>query len=275
MRRILIPVAVTAATAALAAGWLLRVGYRHSWTGFGDKKLWDWLHLLIVPTVLGSALLWFNFSQSNSEQEIAVERTREDALQAYLDRMSELLLDRKLGESAPQSEVREVARARTLTVLRRLDGERKGILLRFLRESELIVGPGAVVDLGGADLQGAYLHSAQLSLADLGDANLRGAVLWFADLSGADLKGADLTGAQLWFANLKDADLTGANLTEAELTGADLKGANLAWANLKLADLKGADLSRANLKDSVVTPAQLTQARTLSGAIGQSGGRYE
>lgn len=275
MRRILIPVVVTAATAAVVAGWLVRAGYRHSWTGFGDKKLWDWLHLLIVPTVLGSALLWFNYSQSSSEQEIAVERTREDALQAYLDRMSELLLKEKLGESAPDSAVREVARARTLTVLRRLDGDRKGILLRFLRESQLIVGPGAVVDLDGADLRAADLNGAQLGLSDLGRADLRGAVLWFADLKGANLKGADLSSAQLWFADLKNADLTGANLTEAELTGADLQGANLSWANLKLADLKGADLSRANLKDSVVTPAQLTQARTLSGAIGQSGGRYE
>ena len=48
--------------------------------------------------------------------------------------MTELLLDKKLRESEVD-EVRAVARARTFTVLRRLDGERKGALIRFLIRS--------------------------------------------------------------------------------------------------------------------------------------------
>jgi uncharacterized protein YjbI with pentapeptide repeats len=164
--------------------------------------------------------------------------------------MADLLLTEGLRSSDPQSEVRDLARARTLTALRRLDGPRKGLLVRFLRE-------------------------AKLSQVNLANAQLRGAVLWFADLKGANLKEADLTGAQLWFADLQSADLTRANLSGAEFTGANLSDANLTWANLNLADLEGSILNRTNLKDSVVTPAQLTRARSLSGAIGQSGARYE
>lgn len=29
-----------------------------TWTGFKGNKLWDWLHLLIVPAALGIASIW-------------------------------------------------------------------------------------------------------------------------------------------------------------------------------------------------------------------------
>jgi hypothetical protein len=49
------------------------LGVKHSWTGFGEKKLLDWLHLLIIPTVLGTTVLWFNYNQGRSERNIAAE----------------------------------------------------------------------------------------------------------------------------------------------------------------------------------------------------------
>jgi len=61
--------------------------------------------------------------------------------------------------------------------------------------------------------------------------------LWLAKNGGnrADLHGADLSEA-----NLSLADLSGANLREANLRGADLSGANLREAGLSWADLSGA-----------------------------------
>ena len=151
--------------------------YKWPWTGFHDytrpkienqefqrgKTLWDWMQLLLIPIVLASGGLLFNYVQSTNEQrqvqqraqadresaekraqtdrEIAQEGFREAALQTYFDRMSELLLDKKLRESQNNAEVRNVARTRTLSVLSTLDGERKGTLLRFLQESGLINGP--------------------------------------------------------------------------------------------------------------------------------------
>ena len=50
----------------------------------------------------------------------------------YLDQMTELLLTRGLRTSLVGDEVRSVARARTLTALRGVAGERKATIVRFL-----------------------------------------------------------------------------------------------------------------------------------------------
>ena len=102
--------------------YLSNIGYTWAdWTGFSNysgsvtkddrgKTLWDWLQLLIVPAVLAVAALWFNTSERKnevkmaeertiSEREIASDRNREELLQSYIDRMTELLLDKGLRTS--------------------------------------------------------------------------------------------------------------------------------------------------------------------------------
>ncbi len=74
--------------------------------------------------------------------------------------MSELFLHEDLLGSDPKKEVREIARVRTLTVLRRLDGVRKGNVLLFLHESGLVVNNKRIIDLSGAELVGANLKDA-------------------------------------------------------------------------------------------------------------------
>jgi len=185
------------------------------------KTLWDWLQLLIIPVVLALAAFLFNSATTRSEQkitaqryendqEIAADKQKEDLLQTYLDRMSELLLKHDLRASSdPKGEVRYIARSRTLTVLSRLDANRKKSLLQFLYESDLInATTGSIVQLEGADLSGAKLSGA----------NLRDANLNHADLSGANLIGANLRGANLSDANLSDADLFGASIENAIIT---------------------------------------------------------
>jgi hypothetical protein len=49
-----------------------------------------------------------------------------------------LILDKGLRRSEKDAEIRTVARARTLAVLRGLDENRKGQVVRFLHEVELI-----------------------------------------------------------------------------------------------------------------------------------------
>ncbi len=125
--------------------------------------------------------------------------------------------------STQNLEVRAVARARTLTVLRRLDKDRKGALIQFLYEADLIDKNNIVIDLSQADLRGADLRGANLSEADLISTRLKGANLRGADLSEAILAGADLRSANLFRADLNGADLIfadlrGANLSQAEYT---------------------------------------------------------
>ncbi len=195
---------VTLSTGAVKAGiiavlWLcvaLIGGYYDNWywTGFGPhvyggKSLWDWMQLLLIPLVLLVVGLLFNHLQSASqerqadqrieedrklaeqraitEREIAADNQREATLQTYLDNISALLLDEQLRTSQKDAEIRSVARTRTLSALRRLDGERKGTLVQFLHESQLISGTTSIIDLGGADLTGANLFRANLTGAEV------------------------------------------------------------------------------------------------------------
>ena len=148
--------------------------------------------------------------RDQTEQAIASDNQREAALQGYIDSMSELLLHEKLRESEPGAEVRNIARVRTLTILPRLDANRKRSVLQFLHESGLIEKGKNIIDLSGADLNKADLRDATLSYANLLWANL-----YYATLSGADLSGALLSYANLFAAKLIEADLSTANLSTA------------------------------------------------------------
>jgi Pentapeptide repeats (8 copies) len=225
------PLALIAAIALLAGVLVLLifVGYNLTWTGFLHKTLWDWLQLLIIPLVLAVAALLFNRATSRTEQKIASDKQREDLLQAYLDHMEELLLEKQLGTSAPEA-VRNIARVRTVTTFSRLDSERKGRVLHFLYESELIMKGNKIVDLSYADLRNANLvqfdkSEADLSRTDLSGAKLQGAKFIGTDLSGAKLQGANLNGADLSRANLNGA--LGVTAEELEKQAASLTGATL------------------------------------------------
>jgi hypothetical protein len=50
--------------------------------------------------------------RAEAERELAVQRAQDEALQAYLDQMSSLLLEKDLRASEEVSEVRTLARAR-------------------------------------------------------------------------------------------------------------------------------------------------------------------
>jgi Pentapeptide repeats (8 copies) len=210
---------------------------------FVHHPLWHWLKLLIVPAVLAGGGLWFNAQQREREQQTAHDRAQDEALQAYLDGMAELLTDKDLPlhSAQPGDSLCTVARARTLTVLGRLDGGRKGSVMQFLYESGLIYKERTLLkasdlierrhnivslhqaDLSDADLSWAYLIEADLSDADLREANLIGADLLRANLIGADLRGANLSGAQGWTGNLlsRAGILDGATMPDGQtLAGA-------------------------------------------------------
>ena len=211
------------------------------WTGFRGKTLWDLLQLLVVPLVLVGIGFLFEMRQAErqealelqqqaledrrakAERALAEERAQDEALQAYLDEIGALLLAKYgLRESEEGSEVRTLARARTITVLGRLDPKRKTAVMQFLDEADLIQrveGGAPIISLRGANLSDANLSNADLRKADLTDAELND-----ADLSGALLSGANLSGA-----DLSDANLAGVRrVTQGQLDQAKtLKGATM------------------------------------------------
>jgi uncharacterized protein YjbI with pentapeptide repeats len=269
-------------------------------TGFRNKTVWDLLQLLIVPIMLAAIGYWFTTQQdlrqqaienrrAANERELQQQAAQEDALQAYLDQMSTLLLEKDLRTPKESSEARTLARARTLTVLDRLSPERRARVLRFLMEASLVQGETDARPV--ISLQGANLSSVDLVvevspiLIDLTRADLRDAKLRFVFMRGADLTGSNLSGADMYEASLEDAnlegaimrdshpysahlsgarlkcaDLTGADLTDTDLTDADLTGANLRGADIGYADLSGANLREADLTDAFLFETNLTEA---------------
>jgi hypothetical protein len=76
--------------------------------------------------------------RAEAERELTEQRAQDETLQAYLDQMSGLLLEKDLRQSQEDSDVRRLARARTLVVLDVLGSARQNRVLRFLEETELI-----------------------------------------------------------------------------------------------------------------------------------------
>jgi uncharacterized protein YjbI with pentapeptide repeats len=264
----------------------------HNWTGFQGKTLWDWMQLLgvlAIPLVVVGATLLFGIQQANlanqqhvndqkianqqheADQQQALDQQQAAILQTYIDNIQDLLLHDNLRESKAGDEVAILARARTLTALQGLDPERKGRLVQFIYEAQLIdfldAGldknnlHGPIIDLSGAHLSGADLSATDLSGADLSDAHLSG-----ADLSGADLNSAHLNSAHLSDAHLSGADLSGATLISADLSNANLSGADLSGAHLSKATLSGTNLRYADLSNATLSDVNLSGA-DLSGAF--------
>src|SRR4051794_6130712 len=111
--------------------------------GFRGMTVRDWLQLLIVPLALVVISFLFTTQQdqrqqqiekkrAEAEQELAEQRARDDALQAYLDRMNTLIFEEGLLHSKEGSAVRMLARAHTLTILERVGPDSRSAVLQFL-----------------------------------------------------------------------------------------------------------------------------------------------
>jgi uncharacterized protein YjbI with pentapeptide repeats len=280
---------------------------RKPWTlrEFGGKTLWDWLQLLIVPVVLSLITVAFAWQQdarqqriedqrAEAERELGVQRAQDEALQTYIDQMGSLLLERDLRNSAENGEVRTLARARTLSVLERLDENRKARALRFLYEANLITSPHPIISLETADLRGADLSAAATRIevrpgvdmlaptppTNWSRIDLSGSYLSNANLLGDNLRNVDLSRTHLYGSNLSKADLSDANLSGAVLgpTIYALPQERLSRADVRdiRANLSRTDLSGANLEGALVTGEQLEQqAASLEGTIMPNGQKYE
>jgi len=230
------------------------------------KTAWEWLELLIAPAVLAGFGILANqyFKQRDKREEelekertekqreqeriIAKDKERQESLKDYLADMTELLLDDSWLVANAQTDssvvsqiprIVAIARARTITILRELDGERKGLVIKFLSES----GSLKLISLAFSDLRGANLYQANLNGVNLEGTNLDG-----ANLEGANLRRARLIRAMLFNVNLSKAYLNNANLCRANFSNANLIEANLSKANLHSTIFSDANLYLTNLE---------------------------
>jgi uncharacterized protein YjbI with pentapeptide repeats len=316
--------------AVLAAVVFMVLAYRRDWrwTGLpadpGDgspgavarpsKTLWDWLQMLIVPLVLAVAAFGLNFAQTSRDRKreerdaataqraearraardraMAADRAHEQTLEAYLKEMADLMT--RPGRATADTQT--IAQTLTLVALRRLDGARRGLVVQFLDDAELLAGasPGAQQGLfisAGCGAGGHSCHRVGITIfldhADLRDAVLplalgpnTGAVdasgrpippatgdahdpAWF---DGADLRNSDFHGRRLFGVSFVGADLRGANFTGAELgytsfNDSCLSGARFDRAEIDHADFGGAQGRDVNFSDSRLSKTRFARAR--------------
>ena len=110
-------------------------------------------------------------------------------------------------------------------------------------------------DLRLANLSFAKLNDVDMRAIDLREANLREANFENAKMSLSFLNGSILIKSVLINVDLCEADLSGADLSEADLSNADLRKANLFKANLKNANISGANFIGADLTNCDLTEA--------------------
>jgi len=191
------------------------------------------------------------------------------AHRAYLQQMAGLIAQNGLanadnrdtdGDTFDDSPIAGLARSLTMTVLRQLDGSRKGHVAQFLAQSGLIKNKGvAVVNLYGADLRDAVLFDAFLSNTSFIGADLQGADLRYSWIDGANFTSADLRDTNLAYTaydpkgvqrSYFDAScLTGARFTAADLPDASFDGAHGSDVDFSKASLTGGDFTDAVLMD--------------------------
>lgn len=281
----------------IIAIWAIWADSSPFWTGFSKrpiipneqptKTLWDWMEMLIVPAVLGVGLYILNQSARANERDIAEKNRAEDeviaennrnqaTLEAYFDRMTELILDEDLlifneSDSVENGDrkklVRTIGITRTISVLRSLDAVRVKAVFEFIEDA----GLKKIITFKDANLRGVNWAGSFLF-----DANLAGARLRNANLERIHLTGSNLQKTGMRYVNLQDATLKRTSLQRADLRFANLKDAVLRGADLQDANFENANLAGADLRDAINFAArQLMAAESLAGAIMPDGSIYE
>ena len=252
--------AAVIALAILTVVGIVAVAYRGkwSWTGFVGtrstkpperKTLWNWLELLIVPLALAGIGLSVN-ARDNRQQ-----RQRADADQALAATLAARTRSTPISHRCPSccaetgssgrppgSEVAVLARTLTLTALRRLDGARKGEVVRFLAEARLVRSPRPIIDLRDADLTHVALRDARLDNVSAANADIRA-----ADFSGAQLEDASFAGADLRRARFVASDLRRSDFSRGDLRGADFPDAWIFSVSFAKSCLTGTNFRGATL----------------------------
>ena len=201
---------------------------------WGGKSVWDWISLLPVPIFTAWITAQVAIHTSNKQIEISTRqneifeqreqvqenRNQQALLNEYQKDISRLAEQQLLAKEDGFEVIKTSARAKTLNVLEALDGKRKGKLIQYLADAQLIEVDNPIINLGRANLSDADLKTTSLIRADLSNTLLSDSNFW-----GANLIEADLSGAILVKANFEKATLEGANFKEADIEGTNFTGA--------------------------------------------------
>lgn len=282
-------VALGVAVAVSIWFWGVLVEYINPRNATGRKDAVQVFALIVAGVVaaitaaVGFANLRVSWRNLEQQRELEAQRAQSRALQAYYEQMGQLITEHDL-RNTERDDVKLLARAQTLAVLKQLDGVRKGTVIAFLSGAGLINRGVSVIPFY-SDYLGDFERLRGNPIVSLHGASLKGAELTDIDLKAVSLNEVDLTGANLTGVDLATSTLNGANLTKTILEDANLVATELEQATLTGANLKGADLSEkgggAGLPGAYLggaeglTAVQLDEAKSLEGTTMPNGQKYQ
>jgi uncharacterized protein YjbI with pentapeptide repeats len=240
------------------------------WSGFQKKSFWDWLQLLIIPLMLALGAFYLNSAADFRDYQIAQEQKHQEILTDYFSKMQDLIVETKKSKQTPGSkesnseerlllEFRPTAQALTLSVLEQLDGKRKGKVITYLAESQLITANN---DNQSSLPEVENDNPSSLPEIKLNGANLKEIVLKNVDLySIIDMKNKDriINGIKINNANMERANLSKVNLFKSDLMGSNLENATLQNVNFAGSTMKSSRFINGQITDVDFTGVNLSE----------------
>ena len=221
------------------------------------RTLWDWFELLIFPIALALFAYYLNNYQKKMEHKIAEERfnlerelrkdyERENLLRKFFDDINYLLTEKNLMSSPVDSTERSIARNKTLTTVRELDGVRKGKLFEFLFDSKLISIENCIVDLSSADFSNTVLNNYIFEKIVLKHVNFLG---------------SNLNGIFIIDSNISISNFNKSNLENMSFSGSSINRCTFNKSNLSSTYFDGAKITNSYFNNSIMKYATFSLAK--------------
>lgn len=249
--------------------------YNYPITGFSNKKIWDWLELLIIPLAIALIGIYFtrtereterefNHSKLHTEINIAKDKSDELKFMDFQDKISNLVIDHKINDlDSLIPVVSTIARARIFTLSHTIDARFKGNLILFIYELGLILKDNPVVNLDDVHLANTHLFWKNLDEIDLSRALMVESDITSTSFDNAKFKVTIAADSDFRFCSFVDADLSHALLTNCNFVEANFT--NAVFNNSLLYDSKFDDaiLDKADLSKAHISEAQLANAKSM------------
>ncbi len=227
----------------------------------------------IILTAILFALPFFSIAQERKQQEILTD---------YFSKMQGLIVETKKSKQTPGSkesnseerlllEFRPTAKALTLSVLEQLDGKRKGKVITYLAESQLItvdnnkLYPQPEINLYGANLAGMVLND--VDQVETVNKRRLGVAITGADMTDSTIKNVRLfVGSQL-----RESKFIQANLTDVYFTNADMQGVQFIKSQMTGVDFSNTILSNTRFDNVETTKIIISPDTKLDDACANEG----
>lgn len=222
-----------------SAEWMGFVTYDKNTNEQDVKKLWDWLDLLIIP--LSIAIIGWIYKENEKlrDSKKEFENKQNETLDSYFRVISDLIIKSHLLDNKLNSESKIIARTRTIVAIENLNSERKGQVLQFLHESNLI---NNVIELLGANFK-----SSEVSGIVLRNTTIKGVYFCDSKFIKSYLDNSDLTSCDFTNTDFSDSSMQNTNLSYTKLINCKLVNIDLTTVNFEGVDLTNADLSNSKI----------------------------